>query len=361
MSKARTVTVAFTLLLLTLAGPSFAQIPVVHAVLFYSPACPHCAKVITQDLPPLFEQYASQLEMIGVDVTQQGGQALYLAAVERFHVPEDRVVVPMLVVGETVLIGAAEIPQMFPGIIEQGIAQGGIDWPDIPGLLEAMPPTPTPGEGTALPASTQETSPAATPSITLPSEPASMGERFMLDPAGNGLAVVVLVGMVISVVALGLRLRRPLAPEAPKWATIATPLLSVAGIAISAYLTFIETSGETAWCGPVGDCNAVQHSPYARLFGVPIAALGLAGYVFILAGWLVGRYARKPTADWAAVAMFAASALGALFSLYLTFLEPFVIGASCAWCLASAVIMTILLWLTATPAAKGWSRLRTIP
>jgi uncharacterized membrane protein len=40
---------------------------------------------------------------------------------------------------------------------------------------------------------------------------------------------------------------------------------------------------------------------------------------------------------------------GTLFSIYLTFLEPFVIGATCAWCLASAVIMTALLWLAATP------------
>jgi len=42
--------------------------------------------------------------------------------------------------------------------------------------------------------------------------------------------------------------------------------------------------------------------------------------------------------------------IGTLFSIYLTFLEPFVIGASCIWCLTSAVIMTLLLWAT-TPAA----------
>ena len=40
---------------------------------------------------------------------------------------------------------------------------------------------------------------------------------------------------------------------------------------------------------------------------------------------------------------------GTLFSIYLTFLEPFMIGATCAWCLASAVIMTTLMWLTAAP------------
>ena len=42
--------------------------------------------------------------------------------------------------------------------------------------------------------------------------------------------------------------------------------------------------------------------------------------------------------------------IGAIFSIYLTFLEPFVIGATCMWCLTSAVVMTLLLWAT-TPAA----------
>ena len=110
MAKTRFALFAITLVSLMLAAPALAQTPVVRAVLFYSPTCPHCQKVITQDLPPLLEKYGSQLEIIGVDVTQPGGQALYLAAVERFHVPEDRIVVPMLIVGEKVLIGSGEIP-----------------------------------------------------------------------------------------------------------------------------------------------------------------------------------------------------------------------------------------------------------
>jgi uncharacterized membrane protein len=49
-----------------------------------------------------------------------------------------------------------------------------------------------------------------------------------------------------------------------------------------------------------------------------------------------------------------AALLGTLFSVYLTFLEPFVIGATCAWCLTSAVVITLLLWATAPMAAKVW-------
>jgi len=52
---------------------------------------------------------------------------------------------------------------------------------------------------------------------------------------------------------------------------------------------------------------------------------------------------------------------GTLFSIYLTFLEPFVIGATCAWCLASAILMTGLLWITAEPAQAAAARLTTTP
>lgn len=48
-----------------------------------------------------------------------------------------------------------------------------------------------------------------------------------------------------------------------------------------------------------------------------------------------------------------------LFSIYLTFLEPFVIGATCAWCLTSAILMTALLWLSITPARRALSVLRS--
>ena len=49
-------------------------LPVVHAVLFYSPTCPHCQYVITETLPPLMEKYGNQLQIMGVDVTQPKGR-----------------------------------------------------------------------------------------------------------------------------------------------------------------------------------------------------------------------------------------------------------------------------------------------
>ena len=62
--------------------------PVVHAVLFYSPTCPHCHYVITETLPPLFEKYGDQLQIIGIDVTSGDGQTLFQAALQKFNLKE---------------------------------------------------------------------------------------------------------------------------------------------------------------------------------------------------------------------------------------------------------------------------------
>jgi uncharacterized membrane protein len=144
----------------------------------------------------------------------------------------------------------------------------------------------------------------------------------------------------------------------PAWREWAIPVLAVIGLGVAAYLAYVETSQVSAVCGPVGDCNTVQQSEYAYLFGVlPIGVLGLVGYVAVMLAWLVGRFGRGRIAPLAWLALFAMALLGTVFSIYLTFLEPFVIGATCAWCLSSAVIMTATLWLAVAPARQAISRL----
>ena len=111
-------------------------LPVVHAVLFYSPTCPHCHYVITETLPPLMEKYGDRLQIMGVDVTQPNGQALFLTALQKFGLEESGV--PFLVVGDTYLVGSLDIPEKFPGLISAYLAQGGVDWPDITGLSDEL-------------------------------------------------------------------------------------------------------------------------------------------------------------------------------------------------------------------------------
>ncbi len=193
--------------------------------------------------------------------------------------------------------------------------------------------------------------------------------RFDRDPVGNGLSVVVLCGMLA---ALGWVIaQRPwravrqrilasvkshaVSHTSPRSWTIkwAVPLLSLIGLGIAGYLGYVETLQVEAVCGPVGDCNSVQQSEFALVLGlIPVGVLGVLGYLAILAAWAIHRFSRGRIGQWAGLALWALAAAGTLFSAYLTFLEPFVIGATCAWCLSSAMIMTLLLLITTANLAR---------
>ena len=126
------------------------------------------------------------------------------------------------------------------------------------------------------------------------------------------------------------------------------PLVVVAGLVVAGYLAYIEVTETEAVCGVIGDCNTVQQSEYATLFGVlPIGVLGVMGYLAILMVWGMNRDQKLDPAMKARLSslMFGMIWAGVAFSVYLTFLEPFVIGATCAWCLMSALLMMLLLWL----------------
>jgi uncharacterized membrane protein/thiol-disulfide isomerase/thioredoxin len=348
--------------------------PVVYAVIFYSPTCPHCHQVLEKDLQPLSEHYGAQLHIVGIDVTHPNGQALFRAAIERFGIPDDRQAVPTLIVGDIVLVGSLEIPGRFPGLVDRYLKQGGVDWPDIPGLIDALSaaqPEPatvestvsaptraaaTPGtRGTAIAAAPTATpTPTALPGLAADPMSTNMGDiqvivRLARDPVGNALALLVLLGMVASVVYGGiLMVSRPAKSmvNATRVLKVGIPVLCAVGLGVAGYMAHVETAHVAAACGPVGDCNAVHQSEYARLLGwLPIGILGLAGYAAILFVWLGTHYGRGGVAQLAHQALVAITLFGLLFSIYLTFLEPFVIGATCAWCLASAVLMTALFWL----------------
>jgi uncharacterized membrane protein len=177
--------------------------------------------------------------------------------------------------------------------------------------------------------------------------------KLARDPAGNALAIITLLGMVL-VVSYVLVAWSHAAGEPAMWQSWAIPLLSLLGLGVAGYLAYVETQQVAAMCGPVGDCNTVQQSPYAWLFGlIPIGVLGLLGYAAILIVWVVARFGHGPLAGLAWPALLAMTLSGTLFSIYLTLLEPFVIGATCAWCLTSAIVMTALLALTAAPGKRA--------
>jgi len=170
---------------------------------------------------------------------------------------------------------------------------------------------------------------------------------------GLGVAVLVflIVALIYAIVVVGSAVFGRWPTQGREWITLAIPVLCVIGLGVAGYLTFVETRQAVAICGPVGDCNTVQSSPFARLFGfLPVGLLGLLGYVAILIAWTVGRLSSGGLSDLAAVAVFAFALFGVLFSMYLTYLELGVILAVCMWCLTSAVIMALLLMLAVGPA-----------
>ena len=124
-------------------------------------------------------------------------------------------------------------------------------------------------------------------------------------------------------------------------------VLALAGIAVASYLTWVHYEGIKPFCvAGGGGCERVQTSDYADLAGVPVALIGLIGYVSILASLLIPRDLGR----------FAGAFLGLLgfgFSVYLTYLELFVIDAICQWCVASALLMTLLMIVLVARAARG--------
>jgi uncharacterized membrane protein len=121
---------------------------------------------------------------------------------------------------------------------------------------------------------------------------------------------------------------------------IAIVVIALIGVAVAGYLTYIHYAGIKPICASGGGgCEKVQSSTYSKLAGIPVAVLGLAGYVAILASLaLPGDNGRL------AGALIALCGFG--FSLYLTYREVFSIKAICQWCVGSAVLMTILAILT---------------
>ena len=121
---------------------------------------------------------------------------------------------------------------------------------------------------------------------------------------------------------------------------LAIGVLCLIGIGVATYLTYTHYAGLNVVCPVSGGCETVQKSVYSKLDGVPVAVLGLAGYIGILISLAVRNELGR-------AAGFGLALVGCLFSLYLTYREVFTIKAICPWCVSSAVLMSLLTILTA--------------
>lgn len=325
--------IILTLLLLLIIGATAVggaaaqsdEASVVRGVLFWLDTCPHCHYVIDEVLPPLQAKYGDQLDIVLLELDNDINRERFYAVGEHFGLNPREMGVPLMLVGDRLMGGSEQIPAELPGLIERYLAEGGVEIPPIGGL--------------------------DTLALQTPVDPDDAPDGRL---SGGIAAFVVLAGLVVALAVAGVMLWRSAAGDArPRtdgrlWHAI--PVLAVIGLIVAGYLTYVETQAVAAVCGPVGDCNAVQSSEYARFLGVPIGVIGLVGYAAILAAWYLGR-AGNATARLTLLGMAAA---GVMVSAYLTFVEIFVIEAVCMWCLTSAAVMGLIL----VAAALGSGQMR---
>ena len=132
--------------------------------------------------------------------------------------------------------------------------------------------------------------------------------------------------------------------------------LSLAGIFVALYLLLYKLGIVGNLSCSIGSCETVNSSKWATFRGLPVAGWGVAWYVamFVLAVVSTGsRFAESPVVS---MVLLGVATSGLIFSLYLTYLELFVIHAICQWCVVSAVIVTIIFALT----VADWRETRTV-
>lgn len=121
----------------------------------------------------------------------------------------------------------------------------------------------------------------------------------------------------------------------------AVAFVATLGAGVATYIAIAETGGGAPTCLAGGSgCRTVAESSYSELAGVNVAIYGIVGYLAILLTAFI-------VSDAARFAGFALALGGFGFSIYLTYIEIFKIEAICQWCVASAVLMTLLFLLAA--------------
>jgi len=125
-------------------------------------------------------------------------------------------------------------------------------------------------------------------------------------------------------------------------------VLATIGVALAGYLTYLHYTGTEPPCSIKGNpCSQVQKSRYSELAGVPVALIGLLGYLAILGSLLV----RETETSRFATAALTLGGFG--FSAYLTAREVFTLEKICEWCVGSAILMTIMMMLSLWRFLRG--------
>ena len=132
----------------------------------------------------------------------------------------------------------------------------------------------------------------------------------------------------------------------PPVTRMAIALLALIGLMIATYLSMYKLGYLGIVQCTIGGCEKVQTSRYADFLGLPVSVWGMGAYITLLVLAMLGVQPRFQRERWVALALFGVSAVGVVFSGYLTFLEAFVIHAWCQWCVISAILVTLIFLLS---------------
>jgi uncharacterized membrane protein len=126
-----------------------------------------------------------------------------------------------------------------------------------------------------------------------------------------------------------------------KWLYRLLVALVIVGVLISVYMTIYKITGDNKMCLGSGDCSTVNSSRYAEVNGIPVALIGVFGYMAILAVLYLenrGSFFRQN----GTLLTFGLALTGFLFTLWLIYVEFALLKALCPFCLASQVAMTLI-------------------
>ena len=130
-------------------------------------------------------------------------------------------------------------------------------------------------------------------------------------------------------------------PNLHPWLWLSTVLCGL-GIVVSGYLAYKRMAGGSLACTRWADCDVVNNSVYSKFFGIPVSFIGLVAY-FVLLALAVAALRTDGRVQREILLLSLLLSLGGVgFSVYLTYIEIYVIEALCSWCIASAIIITLL-------------------
>lgn len=125
---------------------------------------------------------------------------------------------------------------------------------------------------------------------------------------------------------------------------------------IGAFVAFYLMAYSLGWMGSlicgISSCESVQQSSYSKIGPVPVAAIGLLGYLILLVVAMAGLQPGRRDSRSIGALLFLGALIGVLFSAYLTWLEVAVIHAWCIWCVTSAIVITLIFVATLPEVAR---------